>query len=187
MPVYSTRPAAEASGYCLGFLMLDVRQPFVPGDVGNASSYDYPVLYRTVPGATPERVLFADPELEEVVVETARALEAQGVRAISSDCGFFINYQDVVRDSVDVPVLLSSLLQLPLMSSFIRRGRALGILTASTKALGNQVLARSGIEPGRRLVLRGMQDDAQWAEAFLDPADVVHTETIEGAVGRQDA
>ena len=53
MPVYQVRPHADACGYCVGILLLDVRQPFVPGDVGNATSYDYPVLYRTVPGRHP--------------------------------------------------------------------------------------------------------------------------------------
>lgn len=182
MPVYTTRPGADSYGHCLGLLMLDVRQPFVPGDVGNASSYRYPVLFQTVPGAFPDRVLFADPDLEDAACEAARTLETQGVRALGSDCGFFINYQDAVREAVDIPVVLSSLLQLPLISSFIARDRPLGVLTASTKALGNQVIARSGIEPGRHLVVRGMQDEAEWYRAFRDPAEHIDTDQIEELV-----
>ena len=52
MPLYKTRPKAEAYGYCVGILLLDYKGPFVPGDVGNATTYKYPVLYKTVPGAT---------------------------------------------------------------------------------------------------------------------------------------
>jgi hypothetical protein len=182
MPVYTTNHGADAYGYCLGLLLLDGRQPFVPGDVGNASSFDFPVLYRTVPGSGGSRVLYGDPELNDAVVETARELQAQGVKGISSDCGFFIHYQDVVREAVDTPVALSSLLQLPFLSSFIGRDRPIGVITASTRALGNRVLELSGIEPDRRIVLRGMQDEPYWIEALKDPGDVVDTDRIEALV-----
>ena len=46
MPEYQMRPGADAYGYSVGILMLDARQPFVPGDVGNATSYDYPVMFK---------------------------------------------------------------------------------------------------------------------------------------------
>ena len=182
MPVYTTLHTADAYGYSVGILLLDTRQPFVPGDVGNATTYDYPVLYRTVPGADPDRVLFGDPEINEAVVETAKALEAQGVKGISSDCGFFINYQDVVRGQVNIPVFLSSLIQLPFISSFIGRGRPLGVITASTRALGNRVLELSGIEPERPILLRGMQDEPYWNEAFHDPGDEVDMAKIEALI-----
>ena len=182
MPVYQMKARADACGYCVGILLLDVRQPFVPGDVGNATSYDYPVLYRTVPGATPARVFVGDPDLNDAVVETARELEAQGVKGISSDCGFFINFQDLLAEAVDVPVFLSSLLQLPLVSSFLGRDQSLGVLTANTAALGNQVLELSGISSERELVIRGMQDNPHWQAAFKDPAEVVDTDLIEREV-----
>ena len=123
----------------------------------------YPVLYRTVPGAS-ENVLFGDPDLNDAVVETAKELEAQGVRGISSDCGFFINYQDVVREAVDVPVSLSSLLQLPLLSSFIGPDQPIGVITASTRAFSNRVLELTGVEPERHVIIRGMRDEPYWME-----------------------
>ena len=182
MPVYQMNPRADAYGYCVGILLLDGRQAFVPGDVGNASTYDYPVLYRTVPGAESPRVMRGDPELNDAVVDAARELEAQGVKGISSDCGFFVNYQDLVRDAVDVPVFLSSLVELPLVSSFLGRSRSIGVLTANSAALGNQLLELSGIEPERELVIRGMQDNPIWYAAFKDPGETVDTDLIEREV-----
>ena len=182
MPVYRMNPRTDACGYCVGILLLDLRQPFVPGDVGNATSYDYPVLYRTVPGASAARVFVGDPDLNEAVVETARELVDQGVKGISSDCGFFVNFQDLLAEAVDVPVFLSSLLQLPLVSSFLGRGRTLGVLTANTTALGNRVLELSGISPEREVVIRGMQDNPHWTAAFKEPAEVVDTDVIEREV-----
>ncbi|MCY4467591.1 MAG: aspartate/glutamate racemase family protein [Thiotrichales bacterium] len=182
MPVYRMNPRTDACGYCVGILLLDLRQPFVPGDVGNATSYDYPVLYRTVPGASAARVFVGDPDLNDAVVETARELVDQGVKGISSDCGFFVNFQDLLAEAVDVPVFLSSLLQLPLVSSFLGRDRTLGVLTANTTALGNRVLELSGVSPEREVVIRGMQDNPHWTAAFKDPAEVVDTDVIEREV-----
>ena len=179
MPEYQMRPGADAYGYSVGILMLDARQPFVPGDVGNATSYDYPVMFKTVPGAHSPRVMRGDSELNDAVVATARELEAQGVKGISSDCGFFITFQDLVREAVDIPVFMSSLMELPLISSFLGRDKAIGVMTANSEALGNQVLELSGIEPERELIIRGMQDNSHWYEAFKVPAEKIDTDIIE--------
>ena len=140
------------------------------------------MLSRTVPGACASRVFVDDPDLNDAVIETARELVDQGVKGISSDCGFFVNFQDLVAEAVDVPVFLSSLLQLPLVSSFLGRDRTLGVLTANTAALGNRVLELSGISPEREVVIRGMQDNPHWHAAFKDPAEVVDTDVIEREV-----
>lgn len=37
-------------GFKIGVLMLESKFPRVPGDMGNACSFDFPVLYRVVTG-----------------------------------------------------------------------------------------------------------------------------------------
>lgn len=186
MPVYKTRKNADACGFTVGILLLDYRGPFVPGDVGNATSYDYPVLYRTVPNATSARVFRGDPELEAAVIEAARALEAQGVKGISSDCGYFVNYQDVVAKAVKIPVYLSSLLQLPFISACIDRKRPIGVICANARALSNRVLEITGIDTGREVVIKGMQDEPVFGTSVtgggtqLDP-DVIEAEVVDVA------
>ena len=64
MPIYHKRPSAEAYGLMAGVLMLEANESRVPGDMGNASSYGYPVVFKTVPGATVERTTKGDPALE---------------------------------------------------------------------------------------------------------------------------
>jgi len=179
MPVYATRRAAEAYGYSVGILLLDFRGAFVPGDVGNATTYPYPVLYKTVPGAAGARVLAGDPEIEGAVIEAAKWLESQGVKAISSDCGFFVNYQDAVAKAVKIPVALSSLIQLPFLSQFVGDRRSIGVITASSRALGNRVLELTGVEPEREVVVEGLQDQPHFKEACLDEGDELDTARIE--------
>lgn len=183
MPVYKTREGAEASGFAVGILLLDYKGPFVPGDVGNATSYDYPVLYKTVPKATSARVFRGDPELEAAVVEAAVALEAQGVKGISSDCGYFVNYQDAVAKAVKIPVYLSSLLQLPFISACIGHKRPIGVICANARALGNRVLEMTGLDADHEVVIKGMQDEPVFGtsvtggSAQLDP-DVIEAEVV---------
>ncbi|MGH6915940.1 MAG: aspartate/glutamate racemase family protein, partial [Geminicoccales bacterium] len=89
MPKYRARNA-DTYGHAVGVLLLDYRAPFIPGDVGNATSYGYPVLFKPVKGLTLDRVLAGDPACEPSIVEAARELEEFGVRGISSDCGFLV-------------------------------------------------------------------------------------------------
>ena len=179
MPVYKVRPKAEAYGYCVGILLLEYSAPFVPGDVGNATTYDYPVLFKTVPGATSERVFAADPELEPAIVKAAQELEAQGVKAISSDCGFFMNYQDLVARSVNIPVAMSSLLQVPFVASFLGKKRSIGVITASGRSLGNRVLELAGVDPSTNVVVRGMEDQPYFEKTILKEAEELDTDKIE--------
>ena len=183
MPVYRTNGNAVAGGKAVGILLLDYKGPFVPGDVGNASSYDYPVVFRTVPKATSKRVFAGDPELEAAVIEAAKALEAEGVKGISSDCGYFVNYQEAVAKAVKVPVYLSSLLQLPFISACIGRDRPIGVICANSRSLGNRVLEMTGLGAEREVLIQGMQDEPVFGSSVtgdclqLDP-DVIEAEVV---------
>ncbi|MCA3296901.1 MAG: aspartate/glutamate racemase family protein, partial [Roseomonas sp.] len=44
-------------GAPLGILMLEARFPRIPGDMGNGETWPFPVLFRVVRGATPEKVV----------------------------------------------------------------------------------------------------------------------------------
>ena len=41
-------------GASIGILMLETRFPRIPGDMGNAATWPFPVQYRVVKGATPD-------------------------------------------------------------------------------------------------------------------------------------
>jgi Asp/Glu/hydantoin racemase len=123
-------------GQAIGILMLDTAFPRIPGDIGNATTFDFPVLYRTVKGASPTGlILERDPALLEPFVAGAVELEREGVRAITTSCGFLALFQRELADAVSIPVFSSALIQVPMVQQMLGRGRRVGILTANRAAL----------------------------------------------------
>ena len=70
------------AGYAIGIVLLDVWYPLLPGNVVNATTYKYPVRHKRIPGGTQERIHGADPTVVDLIVDTCRELEQEGVRAI---------------------------------------------------------------------------------------------------------
>lgn len=176
MPEYKVRDA-DSYGHAIGILMLEYRAPFIPGDVGNASTYDYPVLFRTVPGLSLDRALSGDPAQEQRVIEAAEELQRFGVRGVSSDCGFLIAYQDAVRQRLKVPVFLSSLLQVPLVASSV--SGPIGVVVASSAGVNDRVLELAGIRDADRVVIRGMEDMPHFTESILEQGGTLDSDRLE--------
>ena len=118
-------------GLAVGILMLDTRFPRPPGDVGNASTWPFPVRYRIVKGAESRHIL-GEGGLKMLgpFTEAARELEAEGVKMITTSCGFLAVVQRELQAAVSVPVLTSSLLQVPLAARLIRRDQRVVIMTS---------------------------------------------------------
>jgi len=118
-------------GFTVGILMLDTRFPRIVGDMGNAGTFPFPVRYHRVTGAAPDLVVRRGAEgLLDAFITGARALEAEGVGAITTNCGFLIKYQAQLAASVSVPVFTSTLLLVPLVHRMLSPGRRVGIMTA---------------------------------------------------------
>jgi hypothetical protein len=177
--VVRARVGQVGYGFSIGILMLDGNTPSLPGDVGNASSFGFPVQYRLVPGASAEAVVDRqDPSLAPLVVEEARYLVGQGVRAITSNCGYMGAYQAAVAAAVEVPVFLSSLLQVPMLVSMLGPQRKLAVLVADATTVSERLLGTVGItaEVQRYLLFRGLEDKPYFRAAFLGEKDVEHIE-----------
>src|ERR671918_490531 len=115
-------------GFTVGILMLDTRFPRIPGDMGNATTFPFPVRYHRVAGADPDLVVRRGAEgLLPAFVEGARALEREGVGAVTTNCGFLVKYQRELADAVRVPVFTSSLLLVPLVHRMLSAGRRVGL------------------------------------------------------------
>ena len=133
-------------GARLGILMLEARFPRIPGDMGNALTWPFPVLYRVVRGASPERVVKQRAEgLLAPFLEAARELVADGADGITTNCGFLSLYQRELAEAVGVPVATSSLMQAPFIERLLPPGKRVGIITVSKASLTTAHLDAAGV------------------------------------------
>lgn len=164
--------------------MLDFDSPFVPGDMGNAATYSRPATFRAVPGLTVPAILAdADGVFEDRVVEAARGLASQGVRAITSNCGFMVRYQRAVAAAVaPLPVGMSSLLQLPMVAAIAPPGTTIGIITADGRVLDASFV--EGVFPGlgARVAIRGLESAPAFARTMFDLDDELDADAIRDEV-----
>ena len=81
-------------GFTVGILMLDTQFPRIPGDMGNASTFPFPVRYQRVEGASPDLVVRRGAAgLLPAFVDGAQRLEHEGAGAITTNCGFLVQFQ----------------------------------------------------------------------------------------------
>ncbi|MEL7116410.1 MAG: aspartate/glutamate racemase family protein, partial [Pseudomonadota bacterium] len=136
-------------GASVGILMLEARFPRIPGDMGNALTWPFPVLYHVVRDASPDRVVRRRAEgLLDAFIAAAQSLVADGADGITTNCGFLALYQAELSAAVGVPVASSSLMQVPMVNALQPPGRRAGILTISASSLTSEHLARAGVPEG---------------------------------------
>jgi len=99
----SVQKGQVIGGVAVGIIVFgEGGVPLVPGNVGNATTFNFPVYYKTIEAATAERVVSTKPNplvLKELI-EAGKKLEEQGCRAITSDCGYFANYLPEVAAAI---------------------------------------------------------------------------------------
>lgn len=168
-------------GAPLGILMLEARFPRIPGDMGNAGTWPFPVLYKVVPGASPEKVVLKGAAgLLPDFVEAAKELVRHGAEAITTNCGFLSIFQKEIAAEVGVPVATSSLMQVPWVQATLPPGKRVGLVTVSGSTLTPAHLEGAGVpldtplvgtENGReffRVLIKAEKDDMDVALAERD-------------------
>jgi Asp/Glu/hydantoin racemase len=153
-------------GAAVGILMLEARFPRIPGDVGNATTWPFPVLYKVIPGASPERVVRHRAEgLLDAFVAGARELVALGADGIATNCGFLSLFQEEFAAACKVPVATSALMQAPLIERLLPPGRRVGILTIAAASLTPEHLAAAGVALDTPVV--GTEGGGEFTRALL--------------------
>lgn len=150
------------AGQAIGIVQLDLWYPFVPGNVVNATTYQFPVRYRKLPGTSVERILSGDPTLGDEVIAAGRELQEEGIGALIGACGYFANYQREVAEALDIPVFLSSLLQVPIIIRSLKRNQKVGIVCADATALRPRTLESCGVTPDIPIAVVGMEDQPEF-------------------------
>ncbi len=155
-------PRQSIAGHAIGIVVLETWYPLLPGNVANASTFDFPVRYKILREATVERIMGADPALLEMIIQAGHEFEQEGVRAMVGACGYFANYQREAAGALKIPVFLSSLLQVPMIYRALKPEQQVGILVANSKALNRNMLEACGITSEIPIRYLGMEDQPEF-------------------------
>ena len=154
-------------GANIGIMMLDTRFPRVWGDVANANTWPFPVQYRIVNGASPDLVVRNRSEgLLEGFIKAARDLVAHGADGLTTNCGFLALLQDEIKSAVNVPVVTSSIMQVPMVNSMLQSDRRAGIITISRAHMTEDHLRAAKVPLDTPIV--GTENGREFTHKILD-------------------
>ncbi|MGR3387591.1 MAG: aspartate/glutamate racemase family protein, partial [Paracoccus sp. (in: a-proteobacteria)] len=153
-------------GAPLGILMLEARFPRVYGEMGNALTWPFPVMYRIVRGATPDRVVCdAARGLLDDFIAAARDLVDLGAEGITTNCGFLSIFQKELVEAVRVPVATSAMMQVPWIDAALPPGRRAGIVTIN--APGLTIAHLEGIGVPADTPIRGTENGTEFFRTII--------------------
>ena len=167
----------------IGILMLETTFNRIPGDIGNPSTFNFPVEYKLVKGALPRRVsVEADPDLIPLFAEAARKLEKQGIKALTTSCGLMSIFQEELRNVANIPFFTSSLIQVPMIAKMLGKDKIVGIMTVNSKTLTKRHLEAVGITDEIEVAIAGMNEGHYFIKVFLEQSLDLEREKIEKEV-----
>ena len=171
----------------IGILCLESLFPKPRGHMRNPLTYGFPTVTRVIRGVDIPRLLFnPTPDLLEPFIQAAKELEADGVQAITGSCGFMALFQKAVASAVSVPVLMSSLVQIPLIHTLHGPGCRIGVLTAHSGSLTPEHFRQAGVPDAQidALAIAGMENFPVFRKTILEgAAPVMDTDAVGAEIG----
>lgn len=169
----------------VGVLMLDNRLPRPVGDVGNPRTFPFGVAYATIAGADTRRVVERKAAgLRDAAVAALRDLSAEGVRAVSTCCGYLSILQAELADEAGVPVATSSLLQIPVVLRTLRRDQKVCVVTVDATTLTAEHFSAAGVTADelRRVSVAGLEQTEHFYAMILGLVDDLDQRQAEAEV-----
>ena len=175
-----TGDQVDADPAVLGVLMLDTRFPRLLGDIGNPRTFDFPVRYSVVRGASPQRVVHErDLSLLQPFIAAGRSLVRDGATAIATSCGFLVLFQQALQDALAVPVWTSALLLLPRVQAALPEGGTAGVVTVDATALSADHLRAAGADAATPI--EGLAPGCAFQRTLLDNEEFLDAAAAEQA------
>ncbi len=150
------------------------------GNSTNLESYDYPVQIRRVEGASAESIVInPDETVLQRMVSVMKEMIAEGVKAITTSCGFNAIHQKRLADSVNVPVFTSSLMQIPFVLRILKEGQSVVVITARKASLTPLHFQNCGVVDLAPVHIIGMEEWEEWAKVLDSKVPEVNMGLIE--------
>ena len=74
-------------------------------------------------------------DVENEFMDAVKWLDSQSVSAITGDCGFMMHFQDLATANSKVPVFMSTLIQLPFVTTTFSSTDQIAVFTANLTSL----------------------------------------------------
>ncbi|MDR1572600.1 MAG: aspartate/glutamate racemase family protein [Clostridiales Family XIII bacterium] len=177
----------EMSGYSVGIIYIgELNYPMIPGNIVSAYTYDFPVRHRAVEGLDiPKLFAGQDPTVADQIIKLGQhMIDREGIRALCSACGFFGNYHSAVAAALDIPVALSSLVQVNWVRSVIKPGQKIGILTADKSSLTPELMKSVGVTDTSDLIIKDLRHAEQFSAILEYRGEFDNRKVQEEVVGK---
>lgn len=153
------------------------------GNSTNPESYRYPVKFVPVPGACTETIITSPSrEVMARMIRIGKELEKEGIKAISTSCGFTAIFQQELANALDIPVFSSALLQVPFVQNIVGRNNGVIVLTANKSSLTDAHMKACGITGDMNVYVYGLEDAEQWKKIFDNPDEAFELAIVEDVV-----
>jgi len=101
-------------------------------------------------------------------IEAARELEREGVKAITTSCGFLSAFQKEIADAVGIPVFTSALMLVPLVRAMLNKEKSIAIFTERANHLNEKHFNGAGWSAKDiPVTVKGMKKDAVFPSVFI--------------------
>ena len=124
----------------VSILQLDTKFLRIPGDIGSEKTFIEPPQHLIVEGAKAHDVVTSRPEKIDIIPFLEAAQSATG-DILTTSCGFLAPYQKELQENLNIPVVVSSISQLPEMSKIYSPEQVI-ILTIAADKLCKKHLPR---------------------------------------------
>jgi len=176
--IYRARESQLSYGRPIGIIVLEERIPCPPGTPGNPTTFSYPVCYEVARGVSAAALRETSPQGLESFIAAGRRLVERGAWAVAGNCGLMVVHQESLARALPVPVLLSSLIQLPLIGRMLGPEAAIGVVASGAKSLSAEHLRLACAGRDTRVVLTSMEGQPAFAAAVRDERGELDFEAV---------
>jgi hypothetical protein len=160
----------------VGLMQLEALK----GNSTNAESYPFPVDMRHVEGACTETIInHPSQEVCDRFIEIGKEMQAEGIKALTGSCGFNAIFQKQVSEALDIPVFLSSLLQVPFALQIIAPSKKVAVMTAYGSSLTPEHFGYCGVNDMSRIIVLGLENCPEWNSIFEKEDEPVDMDLVE--------
>ena len=178
--IYRARRNQLAYGRPIGILMLEESIPCPPGTMGNPTTFHYPVRFEIVKGVDISSLRdLNNPDSFRPFLDAAHLLIDKGAAAITGNCGLMIVHQERLAKALPIPVLMSSLVQLPTIAQLLTPQAQIGIIAASRRSLKREHLLMATGGADIPIALATMDDCPHFRAAIGDQNGILDSEKVE--------